>query len=463
MMRNRKAVNPFNLTVDFSGVPMPFTLKPLKHQVIVITGASSGIGLATAKMAARKGASVVLAARNKEALDTIAAEINRKGGVAMSYALDVAHRDQVEKLAEATIARFGRIDTWVNDAGIGVWGKLEEVPNEDSRRMFDTNFWGVVNGSLVAVKHMKEKGGAIINLGSLASEMGLPLQAMYAATKHAIKGFTDGLRLELMSEKAPVSVTLIRPAAIGTPFGEKAKNFLAQEPQLPPPLYKVEDVAIAILFAARHPRRDIYVGGGSRLMSAFNHILPSMMDRMTVKSMAAEVKNEPARPRRDNLFSTASEGLEKGRDLVQAPAASLYTQIITHPVTTLAVVAAGAGLIAALGAGVHESRQPRTRVKRFLRDQAAPLALKYGRSAAEGARDWIQEEAAPRAWKYGKRYAGQARDWAIEEGLPRGRRLSRHAAEEARDFIEDEVSPRARKYAKRAKCQARCWWKRHVD
>ena len=446
---------------------MRVSLKPVRDQVMVITGASSGIGLATAKLAARRGAKVVLAARNKEALDTIVGEIAEAGGEAISYALDVAKRGDVEKLAEAAVAKFGRIDTWVNNAGVGVWGKLEEVSDEDNRQLFDTNFWGVVNGSLVAIKHMKTSGGALINLGSLASDMAFALQAMYATTKHAIKGFTDGLRQELLSENAPISVTLIRPAAIGTPFGEKAKNYLDKEPQLPPPVYKPEDVAQAIVFAAENVRRDIYVGGGSRIMSAMNQLIPGTMDKLIVKMMGTETKNEPARPRRDNLFQTASEGREYGRDLVHAPLPSLYTRAVTHPVTTLAVVAAAAGLTAALTKGIaeyHLSRQdPKTRVKRWLIKEAAPRAIKYGGMAALKAKDFVGDEVAPLAWKYGRRAAVQARDYVGDEVAPRAWKYGRRAASQAQDYVGDELAPAAGKYAKRARKQARSLWKRYID
>ena len=443
---------------------MRIALKPIRNQVIVITGASSGIGLATARLAAKRGASVVLAARNKDVLDTIAGEIEQAGGTAMSFALDVANKADVEKLAEAAIARFGRIDTWVNDAGIGVFGKLEEVSDEDNRRMFETNFWGLVNGSLVAVRHLKQEGGALINLGSVVSGISMPLQAMYATTKHAILGFTDGLRMELMSEDAPISVTLIRPSAIGTPFGNKGKNYLAQEAQLPPPLYKVEDVASAIVYAASHVKRDLWVGGGGRMMDVFNRLAPGLMDRVAVKGMPGMVKDEPARPRRDNLNQTASEGEEMGTDLSHGPLPAFYTRAVTHPVTTLAVVAAATGLLAAVthvAIELNAARMdPKLRARRWMVKTAAPVAAKYGRYAARHARDYLADEVAPKALKYGSRAASAGRDYAREELLPRASRYGSKAAEKAQDLYDDEIQPRARRYAKRARKQACRWWQR---
>ena len=139
---------------------MSISLKPLDEQVMVITGASSGIGLATAEAAAKKGVKLVLAARSEDALREIVGRITAAGGQAIHVACDVGRRSDVERLAEAAIQRFGRIDTWVNDAGISIYGKLEDVGEEDMRKLFDTNFWGLVSGSLVALRHMKSTGGA---------------------------------------------------------------------------------------------------------------------------------------------------------------------------------------------------------------------------------------------------------------------------------------------------------------
>src|SRR5207248_10132026 len=206
---------------------MAITLKPLDQQVIVITGASSGIGLTTAETAARGGAKVVLAARSGRTLDEIVARINAAGGQAMAVVADVANRPEVERIAEAAVSRFGRIDTWVNDAGVAIYGRLDEVSEQDSRRLFDTNVWGVVNGSLVALPHLKKQGGALINIGSEVSEAVAPLLGMYSASKHAVKGFTDALRIEIdQLDKAPVSITLIQPTAVGTPFDEHGKNYM---------------------------------------------------------------------------------------------------------------------------------------------------------------------------------------------------------------------------------------------
>ena len=243
---------------------MSISLKPLQEQVIVITGASSGIGLATARAAAKKQAKLVLAARNQEALETIAQQIKNDGGQAVTVVADVGRREDVQKIADTALEHFGGFDTWVNNAGVSIYGRLAEVSDEDSHRLFDTNFWGVVYGSLVAAEHLRSRGGTIINLGSVLSDEAVPLQGMYSASKHAVKGFTDALRIELREDKAPVAITLIKPGSINTPYPQHAKNYTDRELTLPPPVYAPEEVANAILHAATHQKRDIYVGGSGK-------------------------------------------------------------------------------------------------------------------------------------------------------------------------------------------------------
>ena len=201
---------------------MSSPLKPLNRQVIVITGATSGIGLATAQEAAKQGAQLVLAARGADVLDAVVARFKALGQEAVGVVADVSERGQVERIAQAAIARFGRVDTWVNNAGSTIYGRVDEVSETDARRLFDINFWGMVHGSLVALPHLKRQGGALINLGSEASEVAIPMQGMYSASKHAVKGFTDALRIEVEQlDEAPVSVTLIEPTAVDTPLPQQ--------------------------------------------------------------------------------------------------------------------------------------------------------------------------------------------------------------------------------------------------
>jgi NADP-dependent 3-hydroxy acid dehydrogenase YdfG len=261
---------------------MAVDLKPLDQQVIVITGASSGIGLATALAAAEQGAKLVLAARAGQALDEICQRIKAGGGQAIYVVADVGRREQVEHVAEAAIQKFGRIDTWVNDAGVSIYGRLDEVSDEDNRRLFDTNFWGVVYGSLAALPYLKRQGGALINVGSEVSEAVVPLQGMYAASKHAVKGFTDALRVEIEEiDEAPVSITLIQPTAVNTPYPQHAKNYMDQEPKLPTPQIDPEKVADAILKAAVKPQRDVKVGSTAVLNTLTAKLAPSLGDKMT--------------------------------------------------------------------------------------------------------------------------------------------------------------------------------------
>src|SRR5215216_8017384 len=247
---------------------MDIKLKPVADQVLVIVGASSGIGLVTAKMAARRGARVVLSARNARDLARAVDEIRAEGGRAVHQAADVADFAQVQAIAETAVREFGHVDTWVNNAAVAVYGRVMEVSLDDMRRQFDVNYWGQVHGSRVAVPLLKQQGGALINVASALSDRAIPLQGNYCAAKHALKGFTDALRMELEEEGLPISVTLVKPASIDTPFFEKAKTYLGVEPQPVPPVYTPDVVADVILQAAQYPIRELIAGGAALKVSA---------------------------------------------------------------------------------------------------------------------------------------------------------------------------------------------------
>ncbi|HEY0709158.1 MAG TPA: SDR family oxidoreductase [Polyangia bacterium] len=294
---------------------MGISLKKLDEQVIVITGASSGIGLATAEAAARAGAKLVLTARSEGALTEIVQRITAAGGQATYVVADVADRHHVERVAQAAILQFGRIDTWINNAGVSIYGRLEEVSDADNRRLFDTNFWGVVNGSLAALRYMKASGGgAIINLGSEVSDAVVPLQGMYAATKHAVKGFTDALRVEVEEvDKLPISVTLIQPTAVNTPWPQHARNYMDREPKLPDPQIDPEDVAEAILKAAAKPMRDVKVGVMSKVNTAVAKLAPGLGDKMSAKQAGRQQRQEPPENPEGALYQPGGTGQIHGR------------------------------------------------------------------------------------------------------------------------------------------------------
>lgn len=294
---------------------MANTLKPLDQQVIVITGASSGIGLATAQAAAAQGAKLVLAARSEDALAQAVADIRADGGDAIHVVADVSDRAQVERIAQAAIDRHGRIDTWVNDAGLSIYGRLHDVSDEDNRRLFDINFWGVVYGSLVALPYLQrnENGGALINLGSEVSDAVVPLQGMYSASKHAVKGFTDALRTEIEEiDKSPVSITLIQPTAVDTPFPQHAKNYMRREPKLPSPQIDPFKVANAILQAATEPTHDIKVGALSKLNTAMEKLVPTLAEKMSAKQADRQQYDEPPRNPDGALYRPSGGGGVRG-------------------------------------------------------------------------------------------------------------------------------------------------------
>ncbi|NUO37717.1 MAG: SDR family oxidoreductase [Gemmatimonadaceae bacterium] len=328
---------------------MDIRLKPIDEQVVVITGASSGIGLVTAKSAARHGARVVLAARNEAELQRAVEEIRAAGGRAVYQVADVAVAEQVARIADLAIREFGRIDTWVNNAGVGVYGRIMDVSLEDMRRQFDVNYWGPVHGSRVAVPHLKAQGGALINVASAVADRAIPLQGNYSASKHAVKAFTDTLRMELEEEGAPISVTLVKPGSIDTPLFEKAKSYMAVEPQPVPPVYAPEVVAEVILHCAQHPTRDMIAGGMGKLLALANdfpRVADRYMERTTFDSQKTDV---PVGDRPSNLYDPVSrDGGERGKNWTgRTRSVSLYTESVLHPGLTAVVAAVGVGLVAA--------------------------------------------------------------------------------------------------------------------
>lgn len=261
------------------------TSKGLEEQVIVITGASSGIGLCTARMAAEAGAAVVMAARHPE-VESLARELRERGARAEGVIADVSQEEDIRRIAELAVARFEGIDTWVNNAGTAVYGRAMGVPIDAARELFETNFWGVVYGSRAAVAHMCERGGTLINVGSIESDRAAPLQSLYAASKHAVKAFTDALRMELDHDRVPVQVTLLKPAAIDTPFFAHARSYAAMgAPKPPPPVYAPEVVARALLDCASRPCREVTVGGAGRAQVVAAKLMPGLADRLLARGM----------------------------------------------------------------------------------------------------------------------------------------------------------------------------------
>jgi short-subunit dehydrogenase len=284
--------------------PMP---RPLPEQVIVITGASSGIGRETARQLARHGASLVLVARNEAALRETAAEVEALGGRALVAPADVSDREQVQRVADQAARHFGRIDTWVNGAAVSTYGTVEQTTIDEIRRIIDVDLLGTIYGMKAALPYLRRTRGALINISSVTGERAVPLLATYSAAKHGIVGFSEALRMELDHDRAGISVTTILPYGINTPFFNHARSKLGVLPRPTPPAYEPAAVAEAIVWAAEHPTREIVVGGAAKGVLLLQRLSPALLDRlMTIGGLAFKMQ-QSTRPDDgvDNLFAPA--------------------------------------------------------------------------------------------------------------------------------------------------------------
>lgn len=275
------------------------------REVVVITGASAGIGRATVRKFARHGAQIGLLARGTDGLEAARKEVEELGGKALVVPTDAANADQVEAAAQKVESELGEIDIWINDAMTSVFSPVKEMTAEEFRRVTEVTYLGYVYGTLSALKRMLPRNrGVIVQVGSALAYRGIPLQAAYCAAKHAIQGFCDSLRCELIHDKSNVQVTMVQMPALNTPQFGWVKSRLPRKAQPVPPIYQPEVAAEAIYFAAHYPRREFYVGVPSVKAIIANKIAPGLLDHILAHtgydSQQYDGPEDPDRP--DNLW-----------------------------------------------------------------------------------------------------------------------------------------------------------------
>lgn len=276
-----------------------------KPEVVVITGASAGVGRATAQAFARLGAHIGLLARGHEGLENACKEVESLGGRAIAIPTDVAYSDQVEAAAEKVENEFGPIDIWVNNAMTTVFSPFKDVTPEEFKRATEVTYLGTVYGTMAALKRMLQRDrGTIVQVGSALAYVSIPLQAPYCGAKHAIKGFTDSLRVELLHDHSNIHLTMVEMPALNTPQFSWCRTRLPRHPQPVPPIFQPEVAAEAIVWAAHNKRREVYVGEPTVISIIAKKLIPGLVDYYLARTgYDSQQTNEPVEPNRpDNLF-----------------------------------------------------------------------------------------------------------------------------------------------------------------
>lgn len=279
---------------------------PTDPQVVVITGASAGVGRATARAFARCGARIGLLARGKDGLEGARSDVEEDGGEALVIPTDVACSNDVEAAAEEVEKKFGSIDVWVNNAMTTVFSPLKEITPEEFKRATEVTYLGTVYGTMAALKRMYPRNrGSIVQVGSALAYRSIPLQAPYCGAKHAIRGFTDSLRSELIHDRSNIHLTIVQMPALNTPQFTWCKTKLPRHPQPVPPIFQPEVAAEAIVWAAHHRRREVFVGAPTVQAIEANKVAPGLLDYYLAKTCySGQQTDQPVSPDRpDNLFN----------------------------------------------------------------------------------------------------------------------------------------------------------------
>lgn len=319
--------------------------------MVVITGASAGVGRATVREFAKRQASIGLIARDRDRLESVKHEVEQLGGEALVLAADVADPDQVEAAAQQVEDRWGRIDIWVNDAMAAIFAPFIEITPEEFKRATEVTYLGFVWGTRSALKRMMPKNkGTIVQVGSALAYRSIPLQAPYCGAKHAIIGFTDSIRCELIHNKSKVHLTVVDLPAVNTPQFLWGRTKMPRQPQPVPPIYEPEVPARAIYYAAHHRRREIFVGGSTLKAVYGQDVAPGFADWYLGKTgYSAQQAPEPLpEDRKDNLFEPvpgdyAARGMFTGKAKTSSP----VTWLNLHR-TPVALAAAGAAIAGTL-------------------------------------------------------------------------------------------------------------------
>jgi NAD(P)-dependent dehydrogenase (short-subunit alcohol dehydrogenase family) len=319
-----------------------------RPRVVVVTGASAGVGRATVRAFAKAGADVALLARNEAALEEVRAEVIACGRRAVVCPLDVSDAKAVTAAAARIEAQLGPIDVWVNNAMVSVFSPVDELEPDEVRRVTEVTYLGAVYGTLAALRSMLPRDrGTIVQVGSALAYRGIPLQAAYCGAKHALQGFNESLRCELLHRGSNVKVTMVQLPALDTPQFEVVRTRLPRHPKPVPPIYEPELAAEAIVWASRHPRREHYVAGSTAIVIAGNQLLPGLGDHYLARTgFDAQQTDEPVDPNRpDNLWEPLpGDRGAHGRFGADAKPKSLQWSAATHR-GTVAAAAGGLALV----------------------------------------------------------------------------------------------------------------------